>query len=57
MLVLNVQLYAQSVKGQVIDKNGIPIEFANIVLMKDSSFVTGVITNTDGTFEIGRAHV
>ncbi len=52
MLVLNVQLYAQSVKGQVIDKNGIPIEFANIVLMKDSSFVTGVITNTDGTFEI-----
>lgn len=52
MLVLNVRLYAQSVKGQVIDKNGVPIEFANVVLMKDSSFVTGVITDTDGTFEI-----
>lgn len=52
MLVLSTQLYAQSIKGQVIDRNGSAIEFANIVLMKDSLFVTGVITNTEGIFEM-----
>lgn len=53
MLFLCIQLYAQSViSGVVIDNNGSPVEFANVVLIKDSLFVTGVITDSRGVFEI-----
>lgn len=52
LLFINIQLYAQSIKGQVIDQNSNPIDFANVVLMKDSTFVTGTITDTNGFFEI-----
>lgn len=52
LLFINIQLYAQFIKGQVIDQNSNPIDFANVVLMKDSTFVTGTITDTNDFFEI-----
>ena len=43
---------AQTIKGQVIDGNNNPIEFANVALLqpKDSAFVTGAASNKDGSF-------
>ncbi|GAB5565157.1 MAG: outer membrane beta-barrel family protein [Winogradskyella sp.] len=41
-----------SISGRVIDANTeLPIEFANIVLMKDDVFVKGTSTNETGNFE------
>ncbi|MDR2949563.1 MAG: carboxypeptidase-like regulatory domain-containing protein [Prevotella sp.] len=48
-------LSAQSIiKGRVLDaEDKTPIEFANVVLMKqDSSYVSGINTNINGYFEI-----
>lgn len=43
---------AQIISGRVIDSNGNPLEFVNIVLMnaKDSVFVAGTISDSDGRF-------
>lgn len=52
-----VEVQAQSkakISGIVIDKNSMPLESVTIALLhaKDSSFITGVITNEDGKFTI-----
>lgn len=40
--------------GRVVDKHGAPIEFANVALLseRDSSLITGGVTNASGTFVI-----
>ena len=41
-----------SIEGRVIDANTeLPIEFANIILMKDDVFVKGTSTNETGGYE------
>ncbi len=43
------------VKGKVLDKaSNMPMEYANVVLfsMRDSSIVTGTVTNADGSFKV-----
>lgn len=42
--------YAYSVTGRVMDENKSPIPFSNVVLLKDSLFINGTITNDDGQF-------
>jgi outer membrane receptor protein involved in Fe transport len=47
--------YTGKVSGKILDKNdGLPVEYANIVFyrMRDSSMVTGGITNEKGEFVI-----
>lgn len=46
--------YAQTIIGEVIDENDMPIGYANVILLnaKDSSFVAGCITNADGQFKL-----
>lgn len=49
--------FSGTVKGKVIDKNdNLPIEYANIAFyrMRDSTLVTGGITNTKGEFSIDK---
>lgn len=42
---------AQSpVKGKVTDEGGAPVEFANVIFMRDSVQVRGIATDTDGRF-------
>ena len=50
-------IHAQSLTGRVIDKdkNGIP--FANVVLLKDCSFIKGVVTNEHGDFLIEQTSI
>ena len=45
---------AQNFRGKVTDEAGIPIPYANIVLLQaaDSSFVTGTISNQQGDFTL-----
>lgn len=49
--------FSGTVKGKVIDKNdNLPIEYANIAFyrMRDSTLVTGGITNANGEFSIDK---
>ncbi|MGP1476452.1 MAG: outer membrane beta-barrel family protein [Phocaeicola sp.] len=48
-------VHAQKFSGTIVDKNGDPIVLANIVeLTKDSLFIIGTTTNTDGLFTIDK---
>lgn len=46
--------YGETVSGKVIDENGQPLPYANVVLMSlpDSAFVSGTISDEDGTFTL-----
>lgn len=46
------QISAQKVTGRVVDDNGNPLPYSNVIALSlpDSSFVSGVITESDGTF-------
>ena len=51
---LFINLQAQNTSGKLVDEKNNPLPFANIVLitLPDSSFVTGTISNNDGTFNL-----
>ena len=55
-LLLKTVVDAQSIFGSLVDEEGNPVSFANVVLLssKDSSFVQGTISNEQGTFSIGQ---
>lgn len=58
-LLLNViAVNAQKISGSLIDENGVPVSFANVLLLssKDSSFVQGTISNEQGTFIIDQTN-
>ena len=43
--------FGQMLKGRVVDASGLPIPFANVVLMAaDSSFVQGTVSGNEGLF-------
>lgn len=52
ILVLSSSAFGKDIKGRVLDENGNPLEFVNAVLLQDSVFVTGVITNSNGEFNL-----
>ena len=43
---------ARDITGKVVDENNIPLDFVNVVLLNknDSTFISGTITNEDGSF-------
>lgn len=51
---LMVMAAMPDIKGSVVDENGQPLPFANIVLVSlpDSSFIDGTISDADGNFTI-----
>ncbi len=42
----------REITGQVIGENQTPLDFVNVVLYRDSTYLTGAVTDTDGRFEI-----
>lgn len=44
-LALALSALGKDIKGRVIDMSGMPLEFVNVVLLQDSAFVDGVITD------------
>lgn len=49
-IVATISGYAQNISGTVNDRDGNPIPFANVVLLNDSIFVDGCITDDNGSF-------
>lgn len=54
MAVFVLQAMSQNLKGKVVDNKGIPIAFANVLLLSkvDSAFIAGSVTKEDGSFEL-----
>lgn len=54
LTVFGTSLKAQDIKGKVIEDNGSPLGFVNVVLrtLPDSALVSGTITANDGTFSV-----
>ncbi len=51
--VLCSAVWGRAYRGRVFTEGNIPVEFANIVLLKsDSTFVNGVVSDKNGSFEI-----
>ncbi|MDE6560623.1 MAG: TonB-dependent receptor family protein [Muribaculaceae bacterium] len=51
-LLLPFTVFGKVVSGRVVDTSDIPIVFANVVLMTDSTIITGSTTNESGLFSI-----
>lgn len=50
-LMISLSLFSQNICGKVIDEQGKPVEYANVIILKnDSSFVCGDVTNEEGYF-------
>ncbi|MDE6787436.1 MAG: outer membrane beta-barrel protein, partial [Muribaculaceae bacterium] len=54
-LLLPEVLWGNIVTGHVVDTDNMPIEFANVVVMKDTTFITGSTTDAYGLFTIDDA--
>jgi len=56
LFLIGEKLDAQQIFGKVINEKGEPIEYVNVLLYKakDSTFVTGSITNKDGDFSFDK---
>ncbi|MBO4485621.1 MAG: carboxypeptidase-like regulatory domain-containing protein, partial [Prevotella sp.] len=54
LLAVAAQAKTQDVGGRVVDQNGEPMPFVNVVLLSlpDSAFVQGAMTNDQGVFKI-----
>jgi len=44
--------FGREITGKVIGEENTPLEFVNVVLYRDSTYVTGAITDSDGKFSI-----
>lgn len=44
--------FCREITGKVIGENDAPLDYVNVVLYRDSTYVTGTVTDTDGVFSI-----
>jgi len=51
-LVAVIPVYGRNITGTVVDESKTPLEFVNVVLYRDSTYVVGEITDTNGNFSI-----
>ncbi len=52
IMALALSALGMDIKGRVLDMSGTPLEFVNVVLLHDSAFVDGTITDRNGKFNI-----
>ena len=52
VLLLPVTVSGKAVTGRVVDYNDQPIMYANVVLMNDSTYITGTTTDESGFFSV-----
>lgn len=55
-LFLPISLWGVIIKGRLVDHDGQPIAFANVILLNDSAFIAGVATSPSGHFSINANH-
>lgn len=51
-IVVSVPAFCREITGKVVGENETPLDFVNVVLYRDSTYVTGAVTDTDGRFSI-----
>lgn len=47
-----VPAFCREIAGKVVGENEMPLDFVNVVLYRDSTYVTGAVTDSDGRFSI-----
>ena len=53
VVLTGLSVSAETIKGTVIDTNGVPMPFVTIsVMAEDSTLITGTITDDDGKYEL-----
>lgn len=45
-------VYGREISGKVVGENDVPLDYVNVVLYRDSTYITGTVTNQAGTFSI-----
>lgn len=51
-LLMALTVFGRNIKGKVVDEDNAPLDFANVVLYCDSTYVNGTITDSEGNFSI-----
>ncbi len=44
--------FCREIRGIVVGENGTPLDYVNVVLYRDSIYVTGTVTDTTGAFSL-----
>lgn len=52
VIMASVPAFCREITGKVVGENETPLDFVNVVLYRDSTYVTGAVTDTDGRFSI-----
>lgn len=50
--VASTAVYGRQITGKVVGENDSPLDFANVVLYRDSTYITGTVTDQAGMFSI-----
>lgn len=50
ILLATLSLHARNIIGTVVDETQQPVSFVNVVLMSDSTFIDGKVTDDEGRF-------
>ena len=45
-------VYGREISGKVIGENNTPLDYVNVVLYRDSIYITGTVTDQAGMFSI-----
>lgn len=45
-------VYCREISGKVVGENDVPLDYVNVVLYRDSSYITGAVTDSAGIFKV-----
>lgn len=51
-LMAVVTVYGREITGKVVGENDAPLDYVNVVLYRDSTYITGTVTDQSGMFSI-----
>lgn len=51
-LMAVVTVYGREITGNVVGENDVPLDYVNVVLYRDSTYITGTVTDQNGMFSI-----
>lgn len=51
-IVAVTSAFCREIRGKIVGENEVPLEFVNVVLYRDSTYVTGTVTDASGDFSI-----
>lgn len=49
-IMASTLVYGREITGKVVGENDIPLDYVNVVLYRDSTYITGTVTDKDGMF-------